>query len=291
MIQRPESASREGNRVRDLPDFTAPPLNEVILSIQFATLDNLKSAHIGILWERFRSDYPTVTEQAPIQTQFETFGIPSQAPALMQFQTLLSPPMPRYWFEHPGRPDLLQIQHDRILHNWRQQSGNSRVYPRYEPVKKVFEREIDIFERWLSDEKIGELRPNQCEVTYINFIGLPEGTTLNNCMDRITPMWRTKFSEVPPNELERVRVESAFLFSQGESPAGRVYANFVPAFLQSDRSPIIRLEITARGRPKGETIADALSFLDVEREQVVRTFAAITTPEMHKLWGRTNGKR
>jgi uncharacterized protein (TIGR04255 family) len=290
MIQRPESISREADGVRDLPDFTQPPLNEVILSIQFATLNNLKSAHIGLLWERLRSEYPSVSEQAPIQTVFETFGIPSQAPPLFQIQTLAAPPLPRYWFERPGFPDLLQIQHDRILHNWRQQSDNSRIYPRYEAVKKVFEEEVNLFQQWLADEKIGELRPNQCEVTYINIITLPQGAALDSCLNRITPMWDAEFSEAPPNTLERVRVEMAFLFSQDEKPVGRVYANFAPAFLQSDRSPVVQLEITARGRPKGETVAEALAFLDVEREQVVRTFAAITTTEMHQLWGRTDAR-
>jgi uncharacterized protein (TIGR04255 family) len=290
MIQRPESISREADRVRDLPNFTDPPLNEVILSIQFATLNNLKSAHIGLLWERVRSEYPSITEQAPIQTVFETFGIPSQAPPLLQIQTFLAPPLPRYWFERPGFPDLLQIQHDRILHNWRQQSDNSRIYPRYEAVKKVFEEEINLFQQWLADEKIGELRPNQCEVTYINIINLPEGAALGSCLDRITPMWDAEFSETPPSELERVRVEMAFLFSQDEKPAGRVYANFTPAFRQSDRTPVVQLEITARGRPKGETVAEALAFLDIEREQVVRTFASITTTEMHELWGRTDAR-
>jgi uncharacterized protein (TIGR04255 family) len=276
--------------VRDLPDFTDPPLNEVILSIQFATLSNLKSSHIGLLWERFRSEYPSVSEQAPIQTVFETFGIPSQAPPLFQIQTLLTPPLLRYWFERPGSPDLLQLQHDRILHNWRKQSDNSRIYPRYEAVKKAFEAEINLFQQWLADEKIGVLRPNQCEVTYINIINIPEGAALDSCMERITPMWDAKFAEPPPNELERVRIEMAFLFSQNKKPAGRVYANFTPAFRQSDRNPVVQLEITARGRPKGETVAEALEFLDFERGQVVRTFAAITTAEMHELWGRTDAR-
>ena len=169
--------------MRDLPNFTDPPLNEIILSIQFATLSNLKSAHIGLLWERLRSEYPIITEQAPIQTVFETFGIPSPAPPLLQIQTFLAAPLPRYWFERPGFPDLLQIQHDRILHNWRQQSDNSRIYPRYEAVKKVFDEEINQFQQWLSDEKIGELRPNQCEVTYINIITLPEGAALDSCLE------------------------------------------------------------------------------------------------------------
>ena len=289
MIRSPELTFREPDRVR-LPDFTDPPLNEVVLSVQFAALTSLKSVHVGLFWERIRTEYPNVTEQGTIQPVFETFGIPSPQPQLVQIETLLSPPLPRYWFERPNSPDLLQLQQDRILHNWRQHSDNSRVYPRYESVKATFVKELELFQKWLADEGIGELRPNQGEVTYINIIPLTKESADHRRMEDITPLWAGKFTDSPPNELERTLIQTTFLFSLDGTPAGRVYVNFHPAFLQSDRTPVIRLEVTARGRPRGETVADALSFLDVEREQVVRTFAAVTTSEMHKLWGRTDAK-
>jgi uncharacterized protein (TIGR04255 family) len=289
MVQISESISREANRVR-LPDFTDPPLNEVILSIQFAALSNLRSVHFGLLWEKLRSQYPNVSEQAPIAPVFETFGIPSQQSSTFQIQTLLAPPLPRYWFERAGEPDLLQVQQDRIIHNWRQQADNSRVYPRYGSVKKSFEQEISLFQQWLSDESIGELHPNQCEVTYINIIAVPAEDDIHKYMEKITPLWSGIFTEKPPNTLERAAIQTVFLFSREEKPAGRLHVNFQPALRSTDGIRVIRLELTARGRPSGETVADALSFLDFERDQVVRTFAAVTTKEMHKLWGRTDGQ-
>ncbi len=288
MISSPESISREPNRVRDLPDFINPPLNEVVLSIQFASLNGLKSAHIGLFWERIRAEYPSVTEQAAIQPVFETFGIPTQVQAV-QIETFMTPPLPRFWFERPNTPDLLQIQQDRILHNWRQQTDNSRVYPRYETVKASLEKELEIFQKWLAEERIGEIKPNQCEVTYVNII--PTGDDGYEHLEKITPLWSGAFSSSHPNTLERTLVQTTFLFSIDDAPAGRVYVNFQPAFLPSDRTPVVRMEITARGRPRGESVADALSFLDVGRDQVVRTFAAVTTQEMHKLWGKTDAKR
>ncbi len=156
--------------------------------MQFASLTNLKSAHIGLFWQRVRSEYPNVSEQAVIPPVFETFGIPSPQAPLIQIETFLSPPLPRYWFEFPNSPDLLQIQHDRILHNWRQQADNSRVYPRYETVKISFEKDLEAFRQWLSDEQIGELRRNQCEVTYINIIPLPKERADHSYMESITPL-------------------------------------------------------------------------------------------------------
>lgn len=208
----------------------------------------------------------------------------------MQIQTLLRPPLPRYWFEHPDLPDLLQFQQDRIIHNWRRQTDNSRVYPRYEMVKRSFEQEVQVVQQWLAQENIGDLRPNQCEVTYINLIEGPGDDVIHNRLERITPLWAGKFSDKLPNDLERTSIQMTFLFSHYEQPVGRVYVIFQPAFRVSDNYPVFKLEITARGRPPGDTISDALAFLDLEREQVVRTFAAVTTKEMHNIWGRTDDR-
>jgi len=51
----------------------------------------------------------------------------------------------------------------------------------------------------------------------------------------------------------------------------------------------MQLDITVRARPAGQSIEAAFDLLDKEREIVVRTFAAVTTPEMHRVWGRRGG--
>src|SRR6266478_6911670 len=112
----PHTTPQEVGRPSDLPDFDRPPVNEVILSIQFAALEKMKSAHIGLLWARFRAQYPDVIEQGPINAVFETFGAPPLPGPPIRFEQFLSPPMPRYWFEKSGTPDLLQVQQDRIIH-------------------------------------------------------------------------------------------------------------------------------------------------------------------------------
>ncbi|MGZ8300004.1 MAG: hypothetical protein ACXWU5_06290, partial [Rhodoplanes sp.] len=66
--------------------------------------------------------------RATINAVFETFGTPPQPGSAIQFEQFLSPPMPRYWFEKSGTPDLLQVQQDRIIHNWRKQEGEL-IYP------------------------------------------------------------------------------------------------------------------------------------------------------------------
>lgn len=275
---------------RDLPDFRKPPLSEVVLSIQFGSLANLKGIHLGLFWKHVRKQYPDVSEQPIIQAAFETFGTPQVARPSFQFQTFLAPPVPRYWFEKSGKPDLLQIQQDRLIHNWRIADG-SVAYPRYEKVRASLEREINLFAKWLAAEKLGEIRPNQCEVTYTNLIEFEESDRVHADLSRLTPLWTDTVTEQIPAQLEDIATNSRFVFSEDDKPAGRIYVQFQPVFRQSDLRPMIKLEITARGKPEGESIADALKFIDIEHSHVVRTFAAVTSEEMHKLWGRVDGKR
>src|SRR5258708_5333154 len=211
--------------VRELPDFTRPPLTEVVLSIQFASLVNLKGLHLGLFWKQLRKRYPDVSEQPPIQTSFETFGTPQLSRPAFQFQTLLSPPMPRYWFERAGTPDLLQIQHDRIVHNWRM--GETAIaYPRYEKIKAKFQKECEEFSKWLKGEGLGDIRPNQCELTYTNLIEFEESDRVHADLSKLTPLWTDEVTEKISAKLEDVTTNSRFIFSLNERPVGRVYVQF-----------------------------------------------------------------
>lgn len=40
-----------------LPEFGRPPLSEVALSVQFDSLDALRTVHVGLLWNKFRKDF------------------------------------------------------------------------------------------------------------------------------------------------------------------------------------------------------------------------------------------
>src|SRR5450631_1035301 len=142
-------------RPKTLPNFKNPPVNEVVLSLQFATLDKLRSPYVGLFWKSFRTQYPDISEQPEVQPAFETFGAPEMQRMGISFQALLSPPMPRFWLQKEGQPDLLQVQRDRIMHNWRQTPEDS-VYPRYEKVRAKFQKEVQKFEEFLATEELGK---------------------------------------------------------------------------------------------------------------------------------------
>jgi uncharacterized protein (TIGR04255 family) len=218
---------------------------------------------------------------------FETFGGIRAAPTI-QVQTLFTPPMPRYWFERPGEPDLLQLQQDRLLRNWRQAPDNSWVYPRYEPIRDALHKDMEEFQDWLRSEELGEVIPNQCEVTYINIIRLPDASNPHTQLHRISNVWSDKITLPQSQTLEHSNVQLVSVFEHEGKQAGRTYTIFQAAFTQVSSEPVVKLDITVRGKPHGETVPAAFDFLDLAREQVVKTFASITTEEMHKFWERTD---
>jgi hypothetical protein len=68
-------------------------------------------------------------------------------------------------------------------------------YPRYERVREMFAAEVNKLNALFQKEGVGELRPNQCEVTYINTIKLAEGLNPQQHLARITPLWAGHSSE------------------------------------------------------------------------------------------------
>jgi uncharacterized protein (TIGR04255 family) len=274
-------------RPPELPNFNHPPVSEVVLSIQFAALPTMRSVHAGLYWKEIRKQYPKPSEQAPIAPAFETFGGTPTPAQTFQIQTLLVPPMPRHWFETERGEHLLQLQPDRIIHNWRQRNPEM-PYPRYELIRRQFASEVAKLEALFRKERVGEIRPNHCEVTYINTISLPDGLNPHHHLDRITPLWTSKVSEPFAPELENATIQTRYILKRQDSPYGRVYVSFIPAFLVTNSSPVIQLEVTAKGRPQAESVSAAFDLLDEERDVVVRTFTAVTTPAMHQQWGRTD---
>lgn len=50
------------SRPPDLPDFAKPPVAEVVLSLQFGALSSLTTAHVGLLWRKYRDLFPLIEE-------------------------------------------------------------------------------------------------------------------------------------------------------------------------------------------------------------------------------------
>jgi uncharacterized protein (TIGR04255 family) len=251
---------------------------EVALSISFEPLERFRSAHAGRLWDRIRDRFPSTEDLPELPPATEEPAGPALPPRL----ELMDRPRLRTWFQNSDGTQLLQIQHERIAYNWKRGSS-SQPYPSYESVEGRFRELLPIWTDFISRESLGTIVTTQAEVTYVNHIREP-----HNSVGHIVTFWRgpdgTAF--LPP--IEDVRFTARYAITDDtRQMVGRLSAELQPAYLTSNRSELLNLNLIARGKPRSPDIDGAIAFLRLGHEWIVRGFAEITTTEMHAKWKRT----
>jgi len=178
------------------------------------------------------------------------------------------------------KTELLQFQNDRFIQNWRKMPGLNNPYPRFKTIIKEFDANINTLGRFLIDNSLGRILPNQCELTYINFI--PADGTLEP--DEIFELFQFT---------ERMRL-TAFscdfrydVRDANDKPYARLTVQIGPS-RGPDGESGIALNIVARGAPAESTCQAAIDLLIGCRDLIVWKFVEITTPGAQRLWGRTD---
>jgi uncharacterized protein (TIGR04255 family) len=270
----------------DLPEFDDPPVTEVVLAVQFEPLEELHSIHLGGIWSEFRDNFPGFQEHPPLERITEIFGAQITRRPGVRFEVMERPPFPRVWFISQDETHLIQFQRDRFAHNWRKVSAD-HPYPRYETaIRPAFAEELTRLARVLEQEKIGKVKPDLCEVSYINQIGLPNNKDPRSAVGEILAAWSDSYTVPFLPELEEGRVQVRFVIPDEDGePIGRLHITAEPA-ANKEGNPILLLTLMARGRPEEPTIDSALSLIDRGRNWVVWGFTAFTSEKMHELWKR-----
>jgi len=171
-----------------------------------------------------------------------------------------------------------------VRFNW---LGNEGVgYRRYPAVREGFKNVLEQFADFVKREKIGELRPNQWEVTYVN--NIPEGTVWNKPSD-----WSffQPLAAVPslPGLAEGESFSGEWHFVIPEQ-RGRLHVNWrhglAPPATQEARETIW-LTLTARGPiTTGDDVMQAvLDGIDLGRATIVKSFRALMTDRANQYWG------
>lgn len=268
-----------------MPSFKFPPVNEVFLGVQFDTLEAFNIATYGLIWEKFRDRFPSVEHHMPLEPQFERIGgRKSPIGQLPPFRIEQMAPLPRAWFLSRDGCELVQIQPDRFIRNWRR-LNSSDEYPRYEKhIRPEFEKDLKALEDFFRDIGMGRINPNQCEVSYINHI---DAESSHDKLNEVFIGWSNKYCPATIADIEDINLGMRHVVkdSNGEF-LGRLYIKIQPAFRAADDKPIFLVELTLRGRPLRNNIEGVMEFMNIGREKIVRAFAEMTTPEMHKLWQR-----
>jgi uncharacterized protein (TIGR04255 family) len=258
-----------------LPDFRSPPLDEVVLGVQFAPVPGYLSIHAGHVWDLFREEFPHVQEHPPLAPTFETFGLPQAGQ--ISFGITTTVPHSRFWFLSKGKDELIQFQNDRILHNWRKIGDRANKYPRFEVIIEKFKKELYTLQDYFKQFKSAELTANQCEVSYVNKIQVS--------LDPNPQHW---LRYLCPNDIKMDDFSMVFrrvIFGEDGKPRGRLFCE-ASSVGDAKGQRVIVLSLTVKGAPATPDIPGALDFLRRGREIIVTTFADVTTDSAHKEWGR-----
>ncbi len=267
-------------RPSDLPDFANPPVVETVLSVQFEPLSQLRAAHLGLFWAQIRDRYPKTEDRLPLEPVIERFPEPARGHVTFQFPIPEVPPVPRIWLTHLNETELIQLQADRFVKNWRR-SGHGDAYPRYERVREGFDEAFREFEAFVTREDLGSIEVNQCEVTYVNHIVAGELWNSHGDLAKVFTLWRDAPAS-PPGKPEDAAFRARFPIGDGSgNPVGRLHIDVQAAFRNPDGKPMFVLNLTARGY-----MGHSTDFFDLGRDWIVRSFAEITTKEMHRIWER-----
>ena len=254
-----------------LPSYQCPPVDEVVCGFRFEPLRGLKIPHIGLLWEKFRNEYPTVQHAVPIaaDTSFpvdEATGIP----------------LPRVWFISKAENELIQFQLDRFYYNWRHRGDR---YPRYPSIVKKFDRAKSHLDAFTAELKIDPIKPLECELTYINHIPAGQGWEKLDDLPKVISdlTWQNKKHHFLPNP---TNVAWQVKFELPESK-GWLNVKLNQGTRKIDGVASVILELTAKGFGEDKTEKAMHNWFDLAHEWIVRGFTDLTAKEIQEsFWKR-----
>lgn len=259
--------------VRTLPDFENPPAIETALAVRFAPIAGWNAFHYGLLLQEFQDDYPVQELRPPIGNSVLQFSAGD-----VDFSGL---PV-RCWFINGQSTELIQVQNDCFIRNWRK-TEDSPDYLHYEFIRPRFHRDWSKFKTFL--QKSGLPVPDvwQCEVSYINqFVRGREWQDFSD-MGVLYPIW---LSGNRSSLLHRVQMATFAISYMMPNDLGTLQFVSQPGIRKEDGAEIIHLTVTALGRPVSSDDSEVFKWLDAGREAVVQGFTDFTSEKAHSIWGK-----
>lgn len=251
--------------------FDNPPINEVVIATHFdPPLTALRNEHIGLFWREVRGDFPYVQQRRPTTPP---------VPPTRDTEDAEIFPMPRYWFVAGDDINLLQVQKDALMLNWRRRGA---AYPGYTRIKPAFDRYYTVLGDFVAAEFGTGLGIDSCELAYVNVLEQSDFWSVPSDTGRvITSFWA-------PDAGLHSHDYPDFNCRFGYQVAGDLRIDIAirsGVAVQQPDTLLLIFEIKATGRPGSQTKSRADVWFDRAHDAVSTCFLRLTTPEAHRLWG------
>ncbi|MCY4294356.1 MAG: TIGR04255 family protein [Acidimicrobiaceae bacterium] len=268
-----------------LPEYERPPVVEVALAVEFEQAVRFRTLDLGRLAAEWAGSLPKADERPPLP-RMDWPGddlVESLLDDLFDNAERVVPP--RLWLQNDAGDQVVQIQQDRLVVNWRKEG--SGAYPRYKVVRERLQDAWQRLERVCGDLGHDEPTPDMCEIQYINNIGIDEGWQSSQDTARLLVPWRgvSDNSFIPAKHLCQFSLHCLF-------PEDREGWLNVDSWTTSEpekdniNATSMMLNLTARGHALSNDLESALDFFDVAHRWIVLGFTAVTSSEAHSIWGR-----
>lgn len=249
--------------------FENPPVDEVVISTFFnPPLTDFRTEHVGLFWEVIMGEFPIVRQQPPVGT---VSGSTADEPFLM----------PRYWLIADNDTNLIQIQKNAFMFNWRRRDEE---YPRFhENIKPAFDKYYGLFNDFIRQKvKIVELSVDLCELTYVNALEPCEFWTGPQDTAMVIP----SFSILAPNIDFSGSPEFNCSYAYRIEPdMGLSVSIRVGTKVQQPEVPHLIFEIKASGRVGKVAKPVTDEWFMRAHDAIIKCFVGITHPDIqNRFW-------
>ena len=255
--------------------FENPPIDEIVCDILFDSIKGLRAGHFGVLWQKFKPDFPETEDQillAPVPRE--------------DLETPNKPSLPRVWFVHKNENEVVQVQRNRFIYNWRKRQADAE-YPGYKKVIENFERYLSRFQQLLAEENLGNPIPKKYELTYIDLIPKGQGWEDLDGLEKVFPnlLSLTK-QNIFPTGVRDINWQNRLSLPNN---LGQLQMSIRNAQRVSNNQPLLSIEFKASSNQPHEPMRDypMRDWFDAAHDTIIKLFSNLISDEIQdKYWGR-----
>ena len=250
--------------------YENPPIDEIICGIRFGSLEQLRSGHLGILWQKFRGNFPNIEDRnlvGPVSRK--------------DFENPNKIPLPRVWFIHENENELIQVQDNRFLHNWRKRRLDDE-YPGYDRIVENFEKYLSCFREFLVEENLGALVTKEYELSYIDLIPRGYGWENFGDLEKVFPSLLSSTGQsILSTSIRNINWQTILDLPNNY---GQLRIAIRSAARTSNDHPLLHIEFNAHGNRQDESMR---AWFDTAHNAITELFSNLVSKEIQeKFWRR-----
>lgn len=268
---------------KQTPKYDNPPVVETVIGVQFPELRGFGACHFGLFWKTLNKRFSRTEDKPRVGKIAVEFPHKTVFPQGLFVQQSTLPD--RVWYVSEDDTDLIQVQPNRFIYNWRRRPGKDDRYTSFENNSKNFSQEFEAFRGFCRKESLEDPIPDYCEVTYVNHLVPQAGETVSDLFGKVFAGLDWRFSDAWLPQPEAATFNRTFVIGDNR---GRLYAEASLARVGKEDVELIVFKLTAYVKHDPEATSELADSLLLAHDWVVNGFASLTDIAIQKdRWERT----